>query len=259
MRKSELPRPPAGPWPRPNWKLLPTRIPQWQLLPEVLANVRMCTLLALARNSSKRSSKTLHEHFAVNLNWRLWLPLQHFAKDGSLNRLGTSQLQLPQRVVCSWRQSCACEAVSSSGDLSPPSALPGTLPNPSVQHPWCGCARQRISQLPSANNSSRRHNSGLDTLRSPLGPVEEQQWQETEQLPSTNLPSSVLHSLGMRPGLQSLSCSLSEPNFGALAPDAETLLATGQNPTNPSTFQEILRGDFGLLCVCCSICGCCLL
>ena len=30
---------------------------------------------------------------------------------------------------------------------------------------------------------------------------------------------------------------------------AESLLETGQNPTNPNTFQEILLGDFGVLCV----------
>ena len=38
--------------------------------------------------------QTLHEHLAVNLDWRLWLPHQHFARDGSLNRLGTSRPQL---------------------------------------------------------------------------------------------------------------------------------------------------------------------
>ena len=43
--------------------------------------------------------QTLHEHLAVNLDWRLWPPHQHFARTGSLNRLGTSRPQLPQCVV----------------------------------------------------------------------------------------------------------------------------------------------------------------
>ena len=55
VRRAQVrpPRSPAGPWPGPDWKLLPTIIPQFRLHPEELANVRMCTLLALARNPSK--------------------------------------------------------------------------------------------------------------------------------------------------------------------------------------------------------------
>ena len=57
----------------------------------------ICALLALG--ALRNGLQTLHEHLAVNLDWRLWLPHQHFARTGSLNRLGTSRPQLPQCVV----------------------------------------------------------------------------------------------------------------------------------------------------------------